>query len=137
MSQDENNTHPGNKISKGENSMKSTNREFSWSTLFIFLPVALRGFLRVLNRSIFMMPAMLIAILAITFYFAHEQLLSEAIAIWSSATTDERITLVKLILKSAFYLSFAACFVDALISHSHYAIANIDTKKNKRTSVNE
>lgn len=84
--------------------------------LFVFLAVALYGFLRVLNRSIKLMPVMLLVTLVIAFYFAPEQLLTDVINTWGSATTDEKITLARLFLNSAFLLSFASCFLDELIT---------------------
>lgn len=85
--------------------------------LFVFLAVALYGFLRVLNRSIKLMPVMLLVTLVIAFYFAPEQLLTDVINTWGSATTDEKITLARLFLNSAFLLSFAACFLVELITY--------------------
>ncbi len=36
-----------------------------------------------------------------------------------------------LVLKCAFYLSFAACFVDELFSYPRYAFAHVNTAKGK------
>ncbi|WP_459496813.1 hypothetical protein [Erwinia amylovora] len=109
--------------------MKSIDNDFNWSRLLAFLFMALFGFLRLLARSIMMMPAMFIVALAIAFYFAPEQLLSDVINTWSSASTDEKITMIRIFLKGAFLLSFAACFMDALIAYPRYAIADIKSVK--------
>ncbi|WP_289347313.1 hypothetical protein [Pantoea stewartii] len=100
--------------------MKIKNHDLKWKQLLALLLMTLCGLLRILNRSILMMPAMLIVTLAIAFYFAPEHLLSDVITAWSSATTDEKITVVKIFIKSAFCLSFATCFVDALITYPSY-----------------
>lgn len=109
--------------------MKSINNDFDWSKMLAFLFMALCGFLRLLSRSIMMMPAMLLVTLAIAFYFAPEQLLTDVINTWGSATTDEKITLTRLFLKAAFLLSFAACFMESLISYPRYAVANVQSAK--------
>lgn len=109
--------------------MKNIKKDFNWSRLFVFLSMAMCGFLRLLTRSIMMMPAMLIVSLAIAFYFAPEQLLSGVITTWNSAATDEKITLIRLFLKGAFILSFAACFMDALIVYPRYPLTKIQPAK--------
>ncbi|CAM9382202.1 Endonuclease [Escherichia coli] len=45
--------------------MKSINNDFNWSRMLAFLFMALCGFLRLLSRSIMLMPAMLLVTLAI------------------------------------------------------------------------
>ncbi|EOT2529840.1 hypothetical protein ACNDUQ_004811 [Escherichia coli] len=90
---------------------------FNWNKLFVFLAVALYWFWRVLFRSTKLMPVMLLVTLVIAFYFAPEQLLTDVINTWESATTDEKITLARLFLKSSFLLSFASCFLDELITY--------------------
>lgn len=109
--------------------MKSINNDFNWSRMLAFLFMGLCGFLRLLSRSIMLMPAMLLVTLAIAFYFAPEQLLTDVINTWGSATTDEKITLARLFLKAAFLLSFAACFLDALITYPRYPVANVQSAK--------
>lgn len=97
--------------------------------MLAFLFMALCGFLRLLSRSIMLMPAMLLVTLAIAFYFAPEQLLTDVINTWGSSTTDEKITLARLFLKAAFLLSFAACFLDALITYPRYPVVNVQSAK--------
>ena len=109
--------------------MISIKSYFNWNKLFMFLAVALYWFWRVLSRSTKLMPAMLLVTLAIAFYFAPEQLLTDVINTWGSATTDEKITLARLFLKAAFLLSFAACFWDALITYPRYPVANVQSAK--------
>ncbi|ELP6174292.1 hypothetical protein QTR19_004390 [Salmonella enterica] len=109
--------------------MKYIKSDIDWRKIFVFLAMAAYGFLRVLTKSIMMMPAMLIVALAIAFYFAPEQLLSDVINSWNSASTDEKITMIRIFLKGAFLLSFAACFMDALIVYPRYAITDIKSLK--------
>lgn len=109
--------------------MKNMKSNFNWNKLFVFLAAALYWFLRVLTRSVKLMPAMLLVALAIAFYFAPEQLFSDVINTWGSATTDEKITLARLFLKAAFLLSFAACFLDTLITYPRYPVANVQSAK--------
>ncbi|EEC4828113.1 hypothetical protein M4U16_004939 [Salmonella enterica] len=109
--------------------MKYIKSDIDWRKVFVFLAMAAYGFLRVLTRSIMMMPAMLIVALAIAFYFAPEQLLSDVINTWSSASTDEKITMIRIFLKGAFLLSFAACFLDTLITYPRYPVANVLSAK--------
>lgn len=92
--------------------MISIKSYFNWNKLFMFLAAALYWFWRVLSRSTKLMPVMLLVTLVIAFYFAPEQLLTDVINTWESATTDEKITLARLFFKSAFLLSFTSCFLD-------------------------
>lgn len=64
--------------------MKSINNDFNWSRMLAFLFMALCGFLRLLSRSIMLMPAMLL------------------------------VTLARIFLKAEFLLSFAAIFSGSL-----------------------
>ncbi|HGX5868103.1 TPA: hypothetical protein ACNE32_004711, partial [Escherichia coli] len=88
--------------------MISIKSYFNWNKLFMFLAVALYWFWRVLSRSTKLMPVMLLVTLVIAFYFAPEQLFTDVINTWESATTKQRITLARLFFKSAFLLSFAS-----------------------------
>ncbi|CAJ1306477.1 TPA: hypothetical protein RUT59_004003 [Escherichia coli] len=97
--------------------MMSIKSYFNWNKLFVFLAVALYWFWRVLSRSVKLMPVMLLVTLVIAFYFVPEQLLTDVINTWESTTTDEKIITVRLLLKSAFLLSFASCFLDELITY--------------------
>lgn len=97
--------------------MISIKSYFNWNKLFMFLAVALYWFWRVLSRSTKLMPVMLLVTLVIAFYFAPEQLFTDVINTWKSATTKQRITLARLFFKSAFLLSFASCFLDELITY--------------------
>lgn len=105
--------------------MMSIKSYYNWNKLFVFLAVALYWFWRVLIRSTKLMPVMLLVTLVIAFYFAPEQLLTDVINTWESATTDEKITLTRLFLKSAFFLSFSVGFLDELITYPRYAVAEI------------
>lgn len=109
--------------------MKNIKNDFDRKKIFVFLVMALYAFLRIFARSIMMMPAMLLVTLAIAFYFAPEQILTDVINTWGSATTDEKITLTRMFLKAAFLLSFSACFLEALISYPRYAVANVQSAK--------
>lgn len=109
--------------------MKNFKNDFDRKKIFVFLVMTLYAFLRLLTRSIMMIPAMLLVTLAITFYFAPEQLLTDVINTWGSATTDEKITLTRLFLKAAFLLSFVACFMESLISYPRYAVENVQSAK--------
>lgn len=93
--------------------MVSTKIYFNWNKLFVFLAVALYWLWRLLSRSVKLMPVMLV----MAFYFVPEQLLTDVINTWESTTTDEKIITVRLLLKSAFLLSFASCFLDELITY--------------------
>ncbi|EDH1236680.1 TPA_asm: hypothetical protein GB227_22515 [Salmonella enterica subsp. enterica serovar Muenchen] len=109
--------------------MKNTKSDFNWNKLIVFLAMALCWFLRVLTRSVKLMPAMLLVALAIAFYFVPESLLSDVINTWNSGTTDDKIILTRLFLKSAYILSFAACVLDELIVYPRYAVAEIKSVK--------
>ena len=109
--------------------MISIKNDFKWSKLFAFLAMALCWFLRVLTRSVKLMPAMLLVALAIAFYFVPESLLSDVINTWNSGTTDDKIILTRIFLKSAYILSFAACVMDELIAYPRYAVADIHVLK--------
>nr|EEZ1874459.1 hypothetical protein [Escherichia coli] len=100
-----------------ERKMISIKSYFNWNKLFVFLAVALYWFWRVLYRSTKLMPVMLLVTLVMAFYFVPEQLLTDVINTWESTTTDEKIITVRLLLKSAFLLSFASCFLDELITY--------------------
>ncbi|EDI2356393.1 hypothetical protein B9132_24150 [Salmonella enterica subsp. enterica serovar Heidelberg] len=100
-----------------ERKMISIKSYFNWNKLFVFLAVALYWFWRILYRSTKLMPVMLLVALVMAFYFVPEQLLTDVINTWESATTDEKITLARIFLKSAFLLSFASCFLDELITY--------------------
>lgn len=90
--------------------MKNTKSDFNWNELIVFLAMALCWFLRVLTRSVKLMPAMLLVALAIAFYFVPESLLSDVINTWNSGTTDDKIILTRLFLKSAYILSLLPVF---------------------------
>ncbi|EIN4845166.1 hypothetical protein LPD88_004645 [Salmonella enterica] len=109
--------------------MKNNKSDFNWGELFVFLAIAFHWFLRTLARSVKLMPAMLLVALAIAFYFVPEPLLTDVINTWSSGTTDDKIILARLFLKSAYILSFAACVLDELISYPRYAVAEIKSVK--------
>lgn len=112
-----------------EKIMKNFKNDFDRKKILVFFVMALHAFLRLLSRSIMLMPAMLLVTLAIAFYFSPEQLLTDVINTWGGATTDEKITLARLFLKAAFLLSFAACFLDALITYPRYPVANVQSAK--------
>lgn len=97
--------------------------------LFVFLAMALHWFLRTLIRSVKPMPAMLLVALVIAFYFVPEQLLTDVINTWNRGTTDDKIILTRLFLKSAYILSFAACVLDELIAYPRYAFAYVNSAK--------
>lgn len=97
--------------------MVSTKIYFNGNKLFVFLAVALYWLWRLLSRSVKLMPVMLLVTLVMAFYFVPEQLLTDVINTWESTTTDEKIITVRLLLKSAFLLSFAACFLVELITY--------------------
>ncbi|EAB3660491.1 hypothetical protein EGA70_14515 [Salmonella enterica] len=109
--------------------MKKIKSDFKWNKLFVFLAMVLYWFLRMLARSIKLMPVMLLVALAIAFYFVPESLLSDVINTWNSGTTDDKIILIRLFLKSAYILSFAACVLDELIAYPRYAVADIHVLK--------
>ncbi|EAO8023263.1 hypothetical protein EFH81_24910 [Salmonella enterica] len=109
--------------------MKNIQNDFNRKKLLALLVMVLCGFFRVINRSIMMMPVMIVATLAIAFYFFPEQVLSDAINTWDSVTINEKITLAKNILKCAFMLSFAACFMEALFAYPRYPVANFQSAK--------
>lgn len=111
--------------------MKNNKSDFNWNKLFVFIAMALCWFLRVLTRSVKLMPAMLLASLAIALYFVPESLLSDVINTWNSGTTGDKIILIRLFLKSAYILSFAACFLDELIAYPRYAVAEIKSVKDR------
>lgn len=111
--------------------MKSIRRNLNRSNLLTFLFKALCGFLWLLNRSIMLMPATLLFTLMIACYFVPEQILTDVINTFSSAATGEKITLVRLFLYTAFLLSFAACFLDTLITYPRNPLANVRSAKDE------
>lgn len=109
--------------------MKNIEIGFNWNKLFVSLVVALYWFLRVLTRSIKLMPAMLLVALAIAVYFVPESLLSDVINSWNSGTTEDKITLTRFFLISGYILSFAACVLVELIAYPRYSVAEIKSVK--------
>lgn len=70
--------------------MENIKKSFDRKKIFLFLAITLYGFWRVLNRSVIILPVMIVVTLAITFYFLPEQVLSDAINTWNGATIDEK-----------------------------------------------